>query len=250
MNIGNKDAGEGDTEWITVNGAHVPIKGGKPANKAGKDIFQEGNQKGEDKTANSKGQEGKEASPAVAGASSAPGTSPKATSETLVPSEPPKPDPASTISMVAPHAIGSMFKGKGAEAERVANEPMSASLNENVKLRDNPSISATGANTFKQGFSQENLDQHWNGGYHDHSGEYPGYAKEQYAQEALALVQSATSDTVYGYKNNNGQVIRFDSINGNFVKGHPEWGIATMFKPIDGAEYYYKFEEYETNKEK
>jgi pyocin large subunit-like protein len=67
--------------------------------------------------------------------------------------------------------------------------------------------------------------------------EYEG--SEQYAQEALRLVQSPTSFKVVGYKNNNGQVIRYDFDNNNFVKGHPDIGIATMYKPEDGIDYYY-----------
>jgi hypothetical protein len=80
-------------------------------------------------------------------------------------------------------------------------------------LNDNHNISAIGVNEFSVGFSQENLDDHWIGGASDHSEQYPGYTKEQYAEEALALVQSATSETIVGYKNELGQVVRFDTEN-------------------------------------
>ena len=105
-------------------------------------------------------------------------------------------------------------------------------------LKDNPNISAAGANEFKFGFSPENLDNHWTGGDSDHSREYLSYTKEQYAKEALDLVQSAVNDTILGYKNKYGQVIRYDRIKNNFVVGHPDIGIATMFKPPDRREYF------------
>ena len=116
-------------------------------------------------------------------------------------------------------------------------------------MEDNPNISATGANEFKAGFSKANLDRHWVGGDSDHSEQYPGYSKSQYAEAALSLVQSETSDTVKGYKNKYGQVARYDITNNNYVKGHPDVGIATMFKPDDGIEYYKKFEKYEAKQE-
>ena len=63
--------------------------------------------------------------------------------------------------------------------------------------KDNTNISGSGVNIFKSGFSEENLDRHWTHGESDYSREYLSYTKEQ----------SATSDTVLGYKNSIGQVI-------------------------------------------
>ena len=83
------------------------------------------------------------------------------------------------------------------------------------------------------------MDNHWTHGKSDHSREYLSYTKKQYAQEALDLVQAATSDTILGYKNSGGQVVRYDTKNNNFVKGHPDIGIATMFKPIEGITYFF-----------
>jgi pyocin large subunit-like protein len=107
-------------------------------------------------------------------------------------------------------------------------------------LDDNPSISGGGVNKFIIGFTPENLSRHWRGGISDHSWQYPNYTKERYAKEALDLIQSAVSNTITGYKNNLGQVIRYDTIKNNFVIGHPDIGIATMFKPVGGIEYYYE----------
>ena len=118
---------------------------------------------------------------------------------------------------------------------------------ENIK--DNPNISGSGVNIFRYGFSEENLNEHWTHGESDHSREYLSYTKEQYAQEALDLVQSATSDTILGYKNSIGQVVRYDKNKNNFVKGHPEVGIVTMFKPNAELVYFEKLKQYEAVKE-
>jgi pyocin large subunit-like protein len=102
-------------------------------------------------------------------------------------------------------------------------------------LKDNSNISAIGANKFKFGFSFENLEIHWE----KHCMDYPGYTKEQYAEEALKLIQLPVNASILGYKNNKGQVIRYDINSKNFAKGHPDIGIVTMYKPDDGIDYYY-----------
>jgi len=107
-------------------------------------------------------------------------------------------------------------------------------------------ISGRGANIFEKGFSEENLNEHWTGGDSDHSREY---FKEQYAQEALDLMQSATSDTILGYKNALGQIVRYDKVKNNFVKGHPNEGIATMFKPYDKLAYFENLKQIEAVEE-
>ncbi len=100
-------------------------------------------------------------------------------------------------------------------------------------------VSATGSNKFKKGFSKNNLDKHFGkGGKSDHSVQYPDMTKAQYAKRALQLVQSATSDTILGYKTPENEVVRYDKITNDFTKGHPEKGIKTMFKPDDGEEYF------------
>ncbi|MCL2225394.1 MAG: hypothetical protein FWB96_10565 [Defluviitaleaceae bacterium] len=107
-------------------------------------------------------------------------------------------------------------------------------------MEDSPNISGGGKNVFNIGFTPENLARHWRGGISDHSWQYHGYTKERYAAEALDLIQSSTNDTIVGYKNELGQVIRYDTTENNFVIGHPNIGIATMFKPTNGIEYYYE----------
>lgn len=99
--------------------------------------------------------------------------------------------------------------------------------------------SAKGANKFAKGFSTANLKAHFgSGGEHDHIKQYPGVTREQYAQMALDLVQKEVGGSVKGYKNKLGQVVRYDSATGDFVKGHPDKGIATMFKPDNGDDYF------------
>lgn len=111
-----------------------------------------------------------------------------------------------------------------------------------IKSSDDGSyISATGPNEFKKGFDAYNLADHWYGGgkAHSHKDEYPSMTMEQYAERALTLVQMPTSKTVLGYKTRDGCVVRYDSVNNDFVKGKPSDGIITMFKPKNGTNYYY-----------
>lgn len=94
--------------------------------------------------------------------------------------------------------------------------------------------SATGANRFERGFSRKNLHVH----IKKHGKEYPELSKEEYATKALDLVQSPVGGDIDGYANDLGQVIRYDRKNNDFVKGIPSVGIATMFKPTNGAAYF------------
>lgn len=98
--------------------------------------------------------------------------------------------------------------------------------------------SAAGANKFERGFTPANLNKHWIGGESDHSEQYKGYTKGQYAQEALELVQKPVGGGIEGYLDKSGLVARYDTATNNFVKGHPREGIATMFKPKAGIAYF------------
>ena len=110
----------------------------------------------------------------------------------------------------------------------------------NPKAGGEQSVSATGANKFSKGFSKQNLDAHWDGSQkaHSHKAEYPGMTRQQYAERALDLVQQPVKGNILGYKNKNGQICRYDKTTNDFVKGRPNEGIATMFKPKDGEEYF------------
>lgn len=113
------------------------------------------------------------------------------------------------------------------------------SSREHDKIQSSPNVSATGENRFEKGFSPHNLNEHWNGS-HAHSQEYPELTKEQYAQRALDLVQQPVSKDVLGYKTPNGAVVRYRISTNEFVKGYPQGGIATMYKPTDAVKYFYR----------
>lgn len=108
------------------------------------------------------------------------------------------------------------------------------------KLRDNSYISARGPNEFKKGFSRKNLVDHWYGLFdengneiiHSHRKEYEKrhMDMEQYGDRALTLVQSACSKDIDGYKRADGFIVRYDRKTKDFVVGHPDKGIKTMFE--------------------
>ena len=118
--------------------------------------------------------------------------------------------------------------------------------------------SAKGKNKFVKGFrNKQALNNHWQNG-RTHQKEYADdgiTTPEQYEKRALELVQSACSETVLGYKNSLGQVIRYDVLTNDFVKGNPQRGIFTMFKPYHekvkagdkdaGLRYFYEWLEKE-----
>lgn len=130
---------------------------------------------------------------------------------------------------------------KGSSSEKKTEEK---ELTEEAK-RSKLKSSSKGENIFTRGFSKRNLDRHWEGGTSDHSEQYPDLDKEGYSQRALDLVQMAVGGNIEGYANENGQVVRYDKESNDFVKGRPDEGIATMFKPTDGIEYYYRWKKRE-----
>lgn len=107
-------------------------------------------------------------------------------------------------------------------------------VEESSKLQSSPK----GKNTFKCGFSEKNLDKHWTGGKSNHSKEYPDLSKDEYAKRALELIQKPVGKNIEGYANASGQIVRYDKENNDFVKGHPQKGIATMFKPKRKLDYF------------
>ena len=95
--------------------------------------------------------------------------------------------------------------------------------------------SATGANPTLPGFTPKALDDHWIGGKSDHSSEYTGFTKEQYAERALKLARSATDDNIEGYIATKGDypgsIVRYNKATNDWVRAFPKTGISTMFKP-------------------
>lgn len=125
---------------------------------------------------------------------------------------------------------------------RFAEGKLLTSSGEGGKLQSSAKVSATGANKFDKGFSEDNLSAHWDGA-HSHAKEYPKLTKEEYAQRALDLVQSPVGGNIDGYKNARGQVVRYDKSSNDFVAGKPDLGIATMFKPSAGERYFIRLKE-------
>lgn len=121
----------------------------------------------------------------------------------------------------------------GSEKDLTSNEKTA-----NIK------VSAKGTNKFEIGFSKQKLNNHWQNG-RTHKEEYPGFTKEQYAARALELIQKPCGNGIEGYKNKRGEVCRYDAKENDYVKGNPQKGINTMFKPKDGVEYYKRLLEVE-----
>lgn len=105
-------------------------------------------------------------------------------------------------------------------------------------------VSPSGANTFTvRGFrSAQKLNNHWQNGrvHRDQYKEDGITTKEQYVARALELIESPTSDTILGHTDKDGNIIRYDKERNDFVKGHPNKGITTLFKPDEKQKYYDK----------
>lgn len=121
-----------------------------------------------------------------------------------------------------PRAPDGKFGSKGGSESKSEEE---LSVEEN---------NSNGPHIFKKGFNKHNLQVH----HERHRNEYPELSPKQYQRRALDLVQKPVGGDIMGYKNDKGQVIRYDKKTNDFVKGHPDKGIATMFKPDQGIEYF------------
>ncbi len=117
------------------------------------------------------------------------------------------------------------------------SENKSTNSNENAKIE----VSSTGSNIFKvKNFrSKQALNNHVS----KHGKEYPGFTKEQYIKRALELIERPVSGEILGHKTKDNVLIRYDKNTNDFVKGRPDKGIYTMFKPIEGQAYYDKQKE-------
>ena len=142
--------------------------------------------------------------------------------------------------------VGEGGELQGAVGEKIMDESNNGSENgQNTSEQEaapentgnSGNLSATGANPNLPGFTSKNLNNHWVGGVSDHSKEYKGWTKEQYAQRALELVCSATSDNVLGYKSVDDAVVRYDRNTNDFVKSGKK-GIRTMYKPKRRETYF------------
>lgn len=102
-------------------------------------------------------------------------------------------------------------------------------------------ISAHGENKFiVRGFkNRQALMNHWQNG-RTHCEEYPDFTMEQYEQRDLELIESAVNENILGHVDKIGYITRYDKKTNDFAKGHPYKGIVTMFKPVDGVNYYFR----------
>lgn len=127
--------------------------------------------------------------------------------------------------------------GKFSESGSSGQSKAESQQKNNAREQQEIKVSATGANKFKKGFSSKNLDAHWDGD-HAHKDQYPNMTKKQYAERALDLIQQPVGGKVDGYQKNDGKIVRYDKESNDIVVGHPEKGIATMFKPKNGYKYF------------
>ena len=100
-------------------------------------------------------------------------------------------------------------------------------------------LSAVGANPYIPAFSEKALDKHWgSGAKSDHSVQYPELTKGQYAERALSLARSVTSDNILGYRAEDDSIVRYDKITNDWTRAFHNTGVATLFKPTRGEAYY------------
>lgn len=117
---------------------------------------------------------------------------------------------------------------------------------ESSKIIHTEKVSATGYNKFEQGFTDKNLERHIK--KHGQK-DYPNFTKEDYNRYALDLIQQSVSDDVLGYKTSDGAVVRYRVSTNDFVKGYPDTGIATMYKPKGNPEKGLKYYQSQLQKE-
>ncbi len=111
-------------------------------------------------------------------------------------------------------------------------------IGEYGNIKSSVNISATGYNKFKQGFTEKNLERHIK--KHGQK-DYPDFTKEDYNNYTLDLIQQPVSDDILGYKTKDGAVVRYRVSTNDFVKGYPQTGIATMYKPKGNLEKGLKY---------
>lgn len=116
------------------------------------------------------------------------------------------------------------------------SEGGSTSGGSNAKIE----VSPTGVNKFKvRGFkNKQKLMNHWKNG-RSHGEEFPEFSTaKEYEQAALKLIEMPVGGNVLGHADAHGNVIRYDKDTNIFVKGDPQKGIRTMYRPPDEEKYY------------
>ena len=96
--------------------------------------------------------------------------------------------------------------------------------------------SAQGANKFtKYGFMNRNKEKE----HEKHLSEFEDITTmEQYIARGMALVQMPVGGDILGHKDKNEIITRYNVRTNEFVKGRPDRGIYTFYKPKDKKKYY------------
>ena len=95
--------------------------------------------------------------------------------------------------------------------------------------------SAQGANVFtKYGFMNPNKEK----AHEKHLSEFGNITMEQYIARGMALVQMPVGGDILGHKDKNEIITRYNVRTNEFVKGRPDRGIYTFYKPKDKKKYY------------
>ncbi len=95
--------------------------------------------------------------------------------------------------------------------------------------------SARGANKFtKYGFMNRNKEK----AHEKHLKEFEGLTMDQYIASGMELVQMAVGGDILGHKDKDEIITRYNVKTNEFVKGRPDRGMYTFFKPINGKTYY------------
>lgn len=71
-----------------------------------------------------------------------------------------------------------------------------------------------------------------------HGEEYPGVSNEQYIKIGIELIQKPVGGNILGHKTKDNIVVRYNKETNDFVKGRPDRGLYTLFKPKEGQAYY------------
>ena len=66
---------------------------------------------------------------------------------------------------------------------------------------------------------------------------YSGMSMTEYVKKASELARSPIGGDIDGYKATDGAVVRYNKSTNDFVKGYST-GVATMFKPSSGEDYF------------
>ncbi len=71
-----------------------------------------------------------------------------------------------------------------------------------------------------------------------HLPEFPDLTEEEYVNRARSLLAADLSDDVEGFIDNDGFIYKYNNKTNEFAAGRPDGKISTLFKPVEGNEYW------------